>query len=400
VSALKLVEAAEGAAQPAPSGRDLPIDFLRGVVLVAMTCVHVELTSAYSFLVWERVGVLSSAEGFVILSGVVLGMVSRRRIERRGFSHAAARVIDRGAQLYRANVVLALAFLLLTASGLIDTFEATHFTNRSTGEVWPTFPSEGTPPQQALALLALLRMGPHQTQVLGLYVCVMFLTPIALWLLHKGRTGLLMGGSFVLYSYYQVSHARPTSAQFEYAFPLLAWQLLFFGALAVGYHREAIRDWLDIGVRRRLTLTAAAVISLACLVFAWCADNPHLPEWASLGLLTPETYGLIYDRYCQKSSLGLLRVTNNVALLSLAWWGLHRLWPILGPTLGRLFVPIGQASLYVFLVHVFVVTLIANVLPFGFAPEGFWANTLAHTAAVALLYAMVKRQVLYRWIPR
>jgi hypothetical protein len=65
------------------------------------------------------------------------------------------------------------------------------------------------------------------------------------------------------------------------------------------------------------------------------------------------------------------------------------------------FIPIGQASLYVFVVHVFFIALVSDVLPFGF-PLGnphIWLNTLGHTFALASLWLMVRYQVLFRWIP-
>jgi hypothetical protein len=63
------------------SERDLRVDFLRGVAMCSVVIVHVEIFSAFSFLAWERVGCVSSAVFFVILSGFVLGEVSRRRVE-------------------------------------------------------------------------------------------------------------------------------------------------------------------------------------------------------------------------------------------------------------------------------------------------------------------------------
>ncbi|MEM7101464.1 MAG: OpgC domain-containing protein, partial [Pseudomonadota bacterium] len=47
--------------------RDLRIDFLRGMIMLIVITVHMQYYSIFSFFVWERVGVISSAEGFVFM---------------------------------------------------------------------------------------------------------------------------------------------------------------------------------------------------------------------------------------------------------------------------------------------------------------------------------------------
>jgi fucose 4-O-acetylase-like acetyltransferase len=72
------------------------------------------------------------------------------------------------------------------------------------------------------------------------------------------------------------------------------------------------------------------------------------------------------------------------------------------PLTNAFFVPIGQATLYVFILHVFVVLAVSNGVSFGY-PLGhphFRVNTLAHALALGVLWLAVKRQFLFRWIPR
>src|SRR5215208_3487196 len=67
------------------STRDLKIDFLRGL---AMTCVIIDHSKRASLLSWfsyQRFWVVTAAEVFVVLSGVVLGMVYGPRIARDGW---------------------------------------------------------------------------------------------------------------------------------------------------------------------------------------------------------------------------------------------------------------------------------------------------------------------------
>src|SRR5258707_14069393 len=86
---------------PTADGRDLRIDFLRGMGMLVLVVVHFELFSLYNFLAWERIGVISGAEGFVIFSGCVIGLIYRRRLEQKGWQDAGWKLLDRPTQLAR-----------------------------------------------------------------------------------------------------------------------------------------------------------------------------------------------------------------------------------------------------------------------------------------------------------
>ena len=86
--------------------RDLRIDWLRGL---AMTCViinHSRLSSILSWFSYQRFWVVTAAEVFVVLSGVVLGMVYGRRLERDGWLAVAKGLCRRAVFLYAAFVAV------------------------------------------------------------------------------------------------------------------------------------------------------------------------------------------------------------------------------------------------------------------------------------------------------
>lgn len=62
--------------------RDLRIDFMRGIALVMMVVAHTEVMSIFNIFTWERFGLVTGAEGFVILSGFMLGMLNRVRLQK------------------------------------------------------------------------------------------------------------------------------------------------------------------------------------------------------------------------------------------------------------------------------------------------------------------------------
>src|SRR5829696_5274322 len=98
----------------APVGRDPRLDLLRGFCVFAMIVDHIGGTSWLYALTGGNRGPVTAAEGFVFLSGLVLGMVSRRRVSRDGLGPAIRSALARAWTLYGLTVVLTLIFLGLT----------------------------------------------------------------------------------------------------------------------------------------------------------------------------------------------------------------------------------------------------------------------------------------------
>ena len=381
--------------------RDERLDFLRGLVICVLVIIHFEFVSLYTFLAWERVGFIFGGEGFVILSGVVLGMVSRKRVATRGWAYSNARLVDRAAQLYRVNLAIIASIALLRLVPWLETREVVSFTDRFAQRTYPLYPAWSEGFYTVVGRMLLLRAGPHQVQILGLYVVLLLLTPLALRMLYDKRTGLLLAGSWGLYFAYKLSPWQPTGAQFESAFPLLAWQLIYLHGLAAGYHREAVERFLR-GPRGRWVFGLAVVLFLGFFVLAQNTSNPIVPRFTRLSWLEPETFNRLRTAWFDKNTLGVLRILNYFAALLVGYALLDRFWPFFQRTLGWLLIPLGQASLYVFIVHVYLVLLVSNFRPFTFQASGWDValNTLVHTAVLLALWLMVRTKFLFRLIPR
>jgi hypothetical protein len=387
-------------ATPNAVPRDERIDFIRGWVMVILIVVHTEFFSLWNLVVWERFGVISGGEGFVLLSGLVLGMVSRNRLERDGWRSASSRLIDRAFQLYRVHIALiAIIFVLSLVAGT-HVHEIVSFTDRGSGTTYPMYP-DGQSLMERAASIATLKCGPHQVQVLALYVFLMLAAPVMIALLAARRTRALLVLSWVVYLWNIAAPKMITGAQFEYAFPLLTWQVLFVHGLTVGFHWNKIQAWFRTGAGRAAIYGCVAVAA-AFLVFAQGTTNPLLPSWARFHLFDA-FYTKHWVAYCQKNTLGILRLVNYGAFLVAIYALLTRCWGFFSRALGWFLIPIGQATLYVFILHVFVVAIASNLVPFGFGAQStasLLANTALHTGELALLYVMVRHRVLFRWIPR
>ena len=379
--------------------RDLRVDFIRGFVMLILISVHIQMTSAYNYVAWERFGLVTGAEGFVLLSGLILGILSRMRMEHDGFASTADKQFNRSFLLYRTSLVVILMVLFIDFIPFIDAKEAMTFTAYS-GKVYNLFPDMAQFAKyhnKIIAKFFLLRYGPHQFQILGLYVVLLMLSPFVLWALSKKRVGVVLSLSWIIYFANNGFHVRPIGAQFEYAFPILTWQVLFVNGLVIGYYRNEIWNFFH-SKKGALVFLFVSILFLGFLFFTYNNPIPQLADSMKLHFIDPDTFRSIYRTYFDKNTLGIGRLINDFAVLIVSYAMLSYMWKPINKMFGWFFIPIGQASLYVFILHVFACIVIDNIPWFG--GDDMWVNTLGHTSVFVFMWLMVKYKVAYNIIPR
>ena len=379
--------------------RDLRVDFIRGFVMLILISVHIQMTSLYNYVAWERFGMVTGAEGFVLLSGLILGMLSRLRMQKDGFGITANKQFNRAFLLYRTSLVVILSVFLINLIPYIDASEAMTFTTYG-GKVYNLYPDLDKFAEFHNIIMAkflMLRYGPHQFQILGLYVILLMLAPFILWLLSKQRYGLVLALSWIIYFGNNGFHARPIGAQFEYAFPLLTWQILFVHGLVIGYYRNEIWNFFH-SKKGAFTFWAIFMAFLGFLFFTYNNPIPQLADAMKLHFIEPETFKKIYKTYFDKNTLGIGRLMNDFAVLVVSYGMLSYFWKPINKLFGWFFIPLGQASLYVFILHVYACIVIGNIMWFG--GDDILVNTLGHTLVFAWMWLMVRYKVMFNIIPR
>ena len=385
-------------AYPHPeNARDLRIDFLRGLIMVYVILVHFEYFSALSMFAWGRFGIVSSAEGFVFLSGTVVGMVYKKRLEKSGLKVASMLLWKRAFTLYRVNIYVIISIVLLSLIHFVNVFEVTHWTNPWSKESFPLFPPEGASLTTYIWQTILLRISPHQYQVIGLYVVLLATAPAALYLLSRNKIAILLIVSWSLYFLNDFLHLKITGARYEMAFPTLTWQLIFFHGMAIGYYRHIVLSYIA-SVKSQPLFYMSLVFILGFVILANNNQNPLFWPWGHLELLDYETYKTLQGDWFQKTTLGFGRLVNNVVLFIAAYYLLTQYWKWFEKALSWLLIPLGQNSLYVFTLHVFFILLVSNTPLPDF--ESFIVNTFLHLAVIFSIWWMVKREILFNVIPR
>jgi hypothetical protein len=348
--------------------RDLRIDWLRGL---AMTCViinHSRMSSLLSWFSYERFWVVTAAEVFVLLSGIVLGTVYGRKLARAGWSAVVRGLGNRALTLYAAFVGVTVSVFVLSAVG----FDVTSLTTsgHSPGQAVCSLDA-GTISAALLRDVAFMRCGPWTFQIVGLYVWLVAAAVPCLLVLYYFGWRPLLALSWCAYFWYHVSPLALTGAQFESGFPILAWQLLFVHGIVIGYHREQLTS--AVARLPRIVPVFIGGAAAAFTVFAFCNPWTQGPSWLQLSVVSPERFTYLYFKFFDLTDLGIGRLLNLAVALPVGYalltWG----WTLARP-LGIVFVSLGEQSLGAFILHVYGVLLLAN-LPIANS-EDLGINTL------------------------
>lgn len=376
-----------GRASPGPSadGRDAAIDVLRGWSILMMVATHVGPPTFARRLTHAGPVYLTGTHGFVFLSGLVLGFVTRRRLLADQEAVINRKILRRAALLWMVHCILTIGLVAAheaigDANNLFIDEEAPDRVRLFVARV----PDHGGWPK-TLWLIATLRFQPDYMDILPMYILLLLATPPALSAIRRGHTGLCLLASASLYLAAQV---RPGLLNINRArispevYDLAAWQVLFFGGLCLGYRRREIAR--AFGPKRTACLMGACLVVLgADLALAQVQAHEPVPglmeRWYRVASLGP---GNLLD-FAARMTLGYYLVSSMLrhGLLSppLRWIGL-----------------IGRHSLYCFLVHLAFLVLLLAIGSYRWRIR--WQEVCVALSWV-LLYLMARYRILARVVP-
>ena len=347
------------------------IDALRGVFLVWMTLTH--LPTHLSDLVNEPFGFVSSAEGFVFLSAL---LVARLYIRQAAETGAALRtkLWKRALRIYSYHLIL-LAFAFTIAAAFAELAHRLALINLLNFYLAHPF--------DAIVGSLLLIYCPPLLDILPMYVIFLLITPFLLPIAaHRGWKGILLASGSVwllaqfglrAWVHHVVVHvtALHIPLQDTGSFNLFAWQMVWVSGLCIGAAEG--RSF------RRPPRFAYQVSALICIFFVGVRHN-----WLG-NHLTQQTLGLQLDKW----QLGPLRLVNLIAFACVIYWSrklLTRLFLI------EPFIMLGKASLQVFCAHLAFV-FVGLALLYGTVSQlhGFDAVGLVALTFVGLIFVALRK---------
>jgi hypothetical protein len=327
---------------------------------------------------------VSAAEGFIFISGFIMGQAYRAKRDRSGLPAAMIEALRRARTLYFATVALTLIF-----SALFLYTDISLWTGRDFGLGIDTW-------QEITVAAITLHYTYHGTDILAMYTLLLMVAPLLLLLLSQGQWYLVLIPSWLLWLTYQVypeEAAVPWYIRHGENFPIAAWQVLFITGHVLGFHREALTIWLQRFRPVRVAAVALGVaITLGLISLAWGAENGFFD-------LDPN----VLNESFFKVPLRPWRLVAFASVAIVLYTSATYLWVPLRRILGWLMLPLGQAALYSYIVHFFLILLVFNLAPLlaalpGSPPEEV-STPILQIGVVLLLWALVRKRVLFRIIP-
>ncbi|WP_186766639.1 OpgC domain-containing protein [Puniceibacterium confluentis] len=366
------------------------LDGFRGFFLLFMTIAHVNgsfhaVLGAYNH---HMLGWVEDAQGFVFISGFVVGLVYTKILDRSGSAGMGRAVLRRIRTIFTYQAVLILAFCAAALGLAAYGFEVGILRQ------YVEYPVAFT-----LASLLLVTGSLHMG-ILALYIWLMLLTPLVLLAFHRNRAlwvALISVAAWLL-----AQSGLPDAAQIPVEralssagyginigiyFNVFGWQTLYFLGLFLGF--LFARERLDTSRMRDPRLRPVFWLAVAGVIGFAIFDRAM-----SLGWIEPDLRRVLW-REIDRGNMHSVYLANFLLDLFVISWLLvagpdsgNRVLAALGRGLGWLFtrsalVYLGQHSLQVFTAHV-VLTYVIMWAMAGRDLPALWDNVFLLLTIAAL----------------
>ncbi len=283
------------------SGRDLRVDFFRGLALWWIFIDHVprDVLGALSL---RNFTLCDATEVFVFLAGYAGGIAYGGTFTRQGWLHAGADALRRAWTLYIAHI-----FLFVVFSAQVAWSAAAMSRNDYLDEIH--LDVIGNHPYRALFEALLLHFQPAYLNILPMYIVLLAGFAVLLPLLRL--PWILAGLSLALYLAVRLTGFNLGSwTGGGWFFDPMAWQALFVMGALISFHRPSIA-WFHT----RWRLFAVDAASIAMLLFGiWTIGYWDHQSW---GHVLPLPVARALDNV-DKGGLHPLRLGSFLALAWLA----------------------------------------------------------------------------------
>jgi hypothetical protein len=349
------------------------LDALRGLFLVWMTLTH--LPTRFSDFVNDTFGYVSSAEGFVFLSALLVGRIYMQRLVQDE-TGVRTQLWKRSLKIYGYHLLMLVLAFTVAAAFAVQTHRAAIYNLLNFYIAHPFVAGIGS---------VLLLYCPPLLDILPMYIIFLFFTPLLLSAAVRVGWNKLLAASGLVWMLAQfglrdiahnfVVHITHLSIPLQEsgAFNLFAWQAVWIAGLWIGAKSATGEVPLRQVPRWAVVVSAAVCLFFIGVRYGWL--GPHLVQQA---------FGLQLDKW----QIGPLRVLNLIAFTIVAYGLRKYVWLLVArePLL-----TLGKASLHVFCAHVFFV-FVGLALLYGEVEQlhGLTAIVLLTTTFASLILVAAK----------
>lgn len=345
------------------ASRLLALDYLRGFFIVVIIVDHLwRWPNLFQFVSGRGELWASAAEGFVIISGLLIGYI-------RGYKNRNLPLIDVSKKLVKRGLLLYL-WMLITTLGIVAASWAFTYQGGLANIPYNTA-------DWSSLIIGVLRLDfVHSlTHFLYLYAIFLVISPLVVWLLRRSLAWIVAIGAVGVWWLGIVTDTE-----------WMQWQILFFIPAIAGFYLEPLRSAFNqLSSRTKNILTyGSIVITLVTIIIAGVIVFQFSPGAYTQTLFTREP------------------VTLARVGISFVWFiGLFSLFQTyqgpIGRFLGWLLLPFGTKSLTAYIVHPIPLMLCSFFLG---ANDNFWFNTLLASSCILGVWAIIKIPHINRVIPR
>lgn len=359
------------------SSRILTFDLLRGYFMVSIILNHLQrYPNGLDWVAMRGWLFVSAAEGFFMVSGIVLGIVRGAKLKDKPFRIAAWLIFKRGLQLYVWTVALVLLYTLIGWQFL------------DAPRLKPGIYPVDAPVSDLIWRALTLQYVYGWADFLRFYTFFLLVSPLALWLLRAQLWYALLFISWLLWL------VVPLYSALEEPWK---WQVLFFTGLTVGYHwKDLTAWWLALALKYRRLLIGgvlgASLVTFSINMFLLVGPKLVPPEMASQLLVAHAQLVPFFD----KPSVAPARLALFFLWFSSAFYIFYKLEAIIVRFLGWLLLAYGQNSLYVYILHSFFVFMLDIIVP----TRQLLLNIVISFSTLGIIWLLTKKRFLMNIIPR
>jgi hypothetical protein len=343
--------------------RVIALDYLRGFFILVIIADHLwRWPNLFQFVSGRGELWASAAEGFVIISGLLVGYIRGFKDREKPLGAVSTKLVKRGVMLYIWMVITTL--VLVGVSWALNFKGAIAYVPIPAGH-W----------NELIVNILQFNYVHTLTHFLYLYAIFLVLSPLIIWLLRHGKAWMVIGMSITAW-------LIGVKNDIEW----LQWQVLFFLPATAGFYFEALTRYyhqLSLTIRHIIRIGAIAITGTTAVI----AANIILPT-------VPGSY--------EDSLFGRDPITLATVLTSFVWFlGLFSLFQFLLPYLKRylgwLLQTFGERSLTAYILHTIPLVL-CQLLFVDF--NNFWLNSLLAISCILFTWGLLKIPGINKVIPR
>lgn len=213
------------------------IDGMRGYFLVFMVLNHLIFAGGYLLVKinHNQLAFVEDAQGFVFLSGLLIGMVYAKKMLKNGYAAGRAAIYNRAFELYR--YAMGIVLVVLVAQMLLPGAYSIWFN-------WLGYTTFDDPLR--LAAIATFLYQPTFMDILPQYIVYMLFAPMLVKLVLEDKWHYVVAGSVILWMAAQLGLQQIATTPLNdlvmgaddqgirVSFNLLGWQVVFYSGLVLG----------------------------------------------------------------------------------------------------------------------------------------------------------------------